>query len=242
MTRRRWIADSWTDSTATLSGSQANHLFRVLRADVGVEFDVLAGERVWRSVITSASEAAVEFQLLEEVIASAALPLMVLLSIFKFDRFEWAVEKLTELGVAKIEPIISRRTEKHLAQAAMNRVERWRRIAIEAAKQSRRASIPVISDPRQLREAVLSIDKTAVRLLLSEQQIELSLLSALQEQSVEQPEEFVLAIGPEGGWTPEEVSLFGEQNWQPVTLGSTILRAETAAIAATAITAAWLQK
>ena len=242
MTRRRWIADSWTDSTATLTGSQANHLFRVLRADVGMEFDVLAGERVWRSVITSASEAAVEFQLLEEVIASAALPLMVLLSIFKFDRFEWAVEKLTELGVAKIEPIISRRTEKHLAQAAMNRVERWRRIAIEAAKQSRRASIPVISDPRQLREAVLSIDKTAVRLLLSEQQIELSLLSALQEQSVEQPEEFVLAIGPEGGWTPEEVSLFGEQNWQPVTLGSTILRAETAAIAATAITAAWLQK
>ncbi len=242
MTRRRWIADSWTDSTATLTGSQANHLFRVLRADVGMEFDVLAGERVWRSVITSASEAAVEFQLLEEVIASAALPLMVLLSIFKFDRFEWAVEKLTELGVAKIEPIISRRTEKHLAQAAMNRVERWRRIAIEAAKQSRRASIPVISDPRHLREAVLSIDKTAVRLLLSEQQIELSLLSALQGQSVEQPEEFVLAIGPEGGWTPEEVSLFGEQNWQPVTLGSTILRAETAAIAATAITAAWLQK
>ena len=242
MTRRRWIADSWTDSTATLTGSQANHLFRVLRADVGVEFDVLAGERVWRSIITSASEAAVEFQLLEEVIASAALPLMVLLSIFKFDRFEWAVEKLTELGVAKIEPIISRRTEKHLAQAAMNRVERWRRIAIEAAKQSRRASIPVISDPRHLREAVLSIDKTAVRLLLSEQPIELSLLSALQEQSVEQPEEFVLAIGPEGGWTPEEVSLFGEQNWQPVTLGSTILRAETAAIAATAITAAWLQK
>lgn len=242
MTRRRWIADSWTDSTATLTGSQANHLFRVLRADVGMEFDVLAGERVWRSVITSASEAAVKFKLLEEVIASAALPLMVLLSIFKFDRFEWAVEKLTELGVAKIEPIISRRTEKHLAQAAMNRVERWRRIAIEAAKQSRRASIPVISDPRQLREAVLSIDKTAVRLLLSEQQIELSLLSALQGQSVEQPEEFVLAIGPEGGWAPEEVSLFGEQNWQPVTLGSTILRAETAAIAATAITAAWLQK
>ena len=79
-------------------------------------------------------------------------------------------------------------------------------------------------------------------MLLSEQPIELSLLSALQEQSVEQPEEFVLAIGPEGGWTPEEVSLFGEQNWQPVTLGSTILRAETAAIAATAITAAWLQK
>jgi 16S rRNA (uracil1498-N3)-methyltransferase len=242
MTRRRWIADTWTNSTATLTGSQANHLFRVLRAEAGMEFDVLAGEHVWRSVIASASEAVVEFELLEEVAASSALPLTVLLSVFKFDRFEWAVEKLTELGVARIEPVISRRTEKHLAQAAINRVERWRRIAIEAAKQSRRASIPAIDDPRQLRDAILSADKTAYRLLLAEQQVEHSLFSTLQAQSVNDTGEFVLAIGPEGGWTPEELLLFGEQEWQALTLGTTILRAETAAIAATAITAAWLQK
>ena len=241
MTRRRWIADSWTDSTATLTGSQANHLSRVLRAEVGSEFDVLVGERVWRSAITSVSEDAVEFQLLEELAASAALPLTILLSVFKFDRFEWAVEKLTELGVARIEPVISRRTEKHLGQAATNRVERWRRLAVEAAKQSRRASIPVIADPQPLRTSILSIDKAAIRLLLAEQEMDQSLLQVLQGQSFNGAQQFVLAIGPEGGWTTEEASLFSELAWQPVTLGSTILRAETAAITAAAITAAWLQ-
>ena len=241
MTRRRWIADNWTDTTATLTGNQANHLYRVLRAEVGTEFDVLAGERVWRSAITSAGENAVEFQLLEEVAASAALPLTVLLSVFKFDRFEWAVEKLTELGVARIEPVISRRTEKHLGQAATNRVERWRRIAVEAAKQSRRASIPVIADPRPLRDSIISIDQTAFRLLLAEQEMEQSLLHVLRTQPTDNPRKFVLAIGPEGGWTADELSLFGEHDWKALTLGSTILRAETAAIAAAAITAAWLQ-
>ena len=241
MTRRRWIADSWTDSTATLTGNQANHLFRVLRAEVGTEFDVLAGERVWRSAITTANEDSVTFQLLEKVAASAALPLTVLLSVFKFDRFEWAVEKLTELGVAKIEPVVSRRTEKHLGQAATNRVERWRRIAVEAAKQSRRASIPVIADPRPLRDAILSTDKAAIRLLLAEQEMEQTLLQVLQAQTPDNPQKFVIAIGPEGGWTADEVSLFSEQDWQAVTLGNTILRAETAAITAAAITAAWIQ-
>ncbi len=241
MTRRRWIADSWTDSTATLTGNQANHLFRVLRAEVGTKFDVLAGDRVWRSAITTANEDSVAFQFLEEVAASAALPLTVLLSVFKFDRFEWAVEKLTELGVAKIEPVISRRTEKHLGQAATNRVERWRRIAVEAAKQSRRASIPVIADPRPLRDAILSTDKAAIRLLLAEQEMEQSLLHVLQGERIADRREFVLAVGPEGGWTEDEVSLFIEQEWKAVTLGSTILRAETAAITAAAITAAWVQ-
>lgn len=241
MTRRRWIADSWTDTTATLTGNQANHLSRVLRAEVGTEFDVLAGERVWRSVITSAGESSIEFQLLQEIAVSTALPLTVLLSVFKFDRFEWALEKLTELGVARIEPVISRRTEKHLGQAAANRAERWRRIAVEASKQSRRASVPVIADPRPLRDAIPSIDKTAIRLLLAEQETEQSLLHVLQAQEVESRREFLLAIGPEGGWTADEVSLFSEHDWKAVTLGSTILRAETAAITAAAITAAWLQ-
>ncbi len=241
MTRRRWIADSWTDSTATLTGNQANHLFRVLRAEPGMEFDVLAGDRVWRSVIVRADEEAVAFELREELATSSALPLTIVLSIFKFDRFEWAVEKLTELGVAKIEPVIARRTEKHLAQASINRVERWRRIALEAAKQSRRASIPVIADPRPLREALSSVNETMTRLLLAEQELEESLLHRLQMQTSRGDKEFALAIGPEGGWTPDEQTLFADHKWTPVTLGSTILRAETAAIAAASVTAAWLE-
>jgi 16S rRNA (uracil1498-N3)-methyltransferase len=241
MTRRRWIADTCTDATATLTGNQANHLFRVLRAEVGMEFDVLAGQRVWRAVITQSSEAAVEFRLLEEIVVAANLSLSVLMSVFKFDRMEWAIEKLTELGVANIEPILARRTEKHLAQAAANRVERWRRIALEAAKQSRRSALVSIAEPRSLREAIQQQREVgSLRLLLAEEETQQTLFGTLQSQTSSKERNILLAVGPEGGWTPEEQTLFTENAWTPVSLGSTILRAETAAIAAAAITSAWL--
>jgi 16S rRNA (uracil1498-N3)-methyltransferase len=243
MTRRRWIADNWTDATATLTGNQANHLFRVLRAEVGMEFDVLAGERVWRAVITETSEAAVQFRLLEEISTAAILSISVLMSIFKFDRMEWAIEKLTELGVSNIEPVIARRTEKHLAQAAANRVERWRRIALEAAKQSRRSALVTITEPRPLREAIQQQREDAsLRLLLAEEETQQTLFGSLQSQTSSGQRSILLAVGPEGGWTPEEQLFFKENDWTPVSLGGTILRAETAAMAASAITAAWLSR
>jgi 16S rRNA (uracil1498-N3)-methyltransferase len=237
MTRRRWIADRWSDSTATLTGDQAHHLFRVLRAEVGTEFEILAGERVWRAVILSATEAAVEFDLLKELDSSVTLSITVLLSVFKFDRFEWAIEKLTELGVASIEPVIAQRTEKHLAHAAGNRVERWRRIALEAAKQSRRSSLPGVADPRPLRDRLRTQQEPATLLLLAEDEKQQTLVSALASGS---ERNILLAVGPEGGWTLDEQTLFREHGWRAVSLGSTILRAETAAIAACSVVAAWL--
>ena len=135
-----------------------------------------------------------------------------------------------ELGAASIEPAVVRRTEKHLAQSASNRVERWRRIAAEAARQSRRSAVPQIADPKPLSE-VLSAHSTAgdLRLLLAENEKQHTLQRALQGSAQEAPR-IVLAVGPEGGWTPEEETLFREQGWTAVTMGSTILRAETAAI------------
>src|ERR1700757_4323017 len=153
MTRRRWIADSWDEATAPLTGGQASHLIRVLRAQTGMEFDIVAGDRVWHGVIAGISGDSVRFNLIAEVTAEPALPLTMLLSIFKFDRMEWAIEKATELGVERITPIIARRSEKHLAQSAQNRVERWRRIAREAAQQSRRSDIPLIDDVVALKTA-----------------------------------------------------------------------------------------
>src|SRR5271168_2741932 len=147
MTRRRWIADNWNDDTATLSGTQAGHLVRVLRARNGMEFDIVAGDRVRRGAIVEITDTCVNFSLGEEIEADPALPVTLLLAVFKFDRMEWAIEKATELGVASIVPVIARRTEKHLAEAAGKRVERWRRLAHEAAKQSRRADLPAIEDP-----------------------------------------------------------------------------------------------
>jgi 16S rRNA (uracil1498-N3)-methyltransferase len=236
MTRRRWIADTWTPTTASLTGDQAAHLARVLRAEPGQIFDVVAGGFLHRAEVTSVSESEVHFTLHEELEADAALPLHLLLAVFKFDHMEWAIEKVTELGVARITPILARRTEKHLALAATKRAERWRRIALEASKQSRRTDIPEIAAPTALK-AALEQEQSPTRILLSETEQATTLSAVLGSAP---SAETALAIGPEGGWTPEEMTLFTTHDWTPVTLGPRILRAETAAIAAISIVSSYL--
>ena len=240
MTRRRWIADHWTSATATLIGDQAAHLARVLRAEPGQIFDVVAGGFLHRAEVVRVSEDEVVFTLHEELESDTALPLHLLLAVFKFDHMEWAIEKATELGVSRITPILARRTEKHLAQAAAKRADRWRRIALEASKQSRRTTIPEIDAPTPLKPA-LELELSPLRILLSETEQATALAAALAAS--DRPtgyESVALAIGPEGGWTPEEMKLFVQYEWQPVTLGPRILRAETAAIAAIAIASSHL--
>lgn len=249
MTRRRWIADVWDEATATLKGAQAEHLARVLRAVPGMEADVVAGGRVFHAEVVSveaggsasgaAQSSEVRFNLLAEVEAEPALPVTVVMAVYKFDRMEWAIEKATELGVAAIAPVIARRSEKHLAQAAMKRVERWRRIAHEAAQQSRRSDVPVIHDPVALVERVKAASQ-ATRLVLAEQERTTTLRTALEEAAAAAGAELPtleMAIGPEGGWAPEEEALFDANGWRAVSLGPRILRAETAAIAALAVAA-----
>jgi 16S rRNA (uracil1498-N3)-methyltransferase len=244
MTRRRWIADDWDDSSASLRGEQAAHLIRVLRAQAGMECDMVAGDRVWRAVISGVSGDAVRFTLLAEVEAEPALPVALLLSIFKFDRMEWIIEKVTELGAERIIPLTARRSEKHLVQAAPARVERWRRIAREAAKQSRRSDVPAVDDVQSLKTAVrIKAAAPGLSLLLAEQERSTTLFAAmqstLQSPTFDKPA-IHLAVGPEGGWTAEEESLFSSEGWQPVSLGPRILRAETAGITAMAVVAAML--
>ncbi|WP_035350630.1 RsmE family RNA methyltransferase [Edaphobacter aggregans] len=242
MTRRRWIADSWTATTASLTGEQAEHLVRVLRAAPGQVYDVVAGGFLHRAEIVSvrgasaSQPAEVLFTLHEELESDSALPLHLLLAIFKFDHMEWAIEKATELGVSRITPVLARRTEKHLAHAATKRAERWRRIALEASKQSRRTTIPEIGDPVALKDA-LSETTSPVRILLSETEQTSTIADALKQHDSTPAAALThaLAIGPEGGWTQDEMALFTQDGWQPVTLGPRILRAETAAIAAIAI-------
>jgi 16S rRNA (uracil1498-N3)-methyltransferase len=236
MTRRRWIADSRTDTTATLTGDQAVHLARVLRAQPGQIFDVVADGFLHRAEVVSVNEAAVVFTLHEELEAEASLPVHLLMAVFKFDHMEWGIEKATELGAARITPVLARRTEKHLAQAAAKRVERWRRIVMEASKQSRRTDVPVVDDPMMLKAALGNVT-SETKLLLAETEQENTLRVALQGEV----SRVALAIGPEGGWTPEEMTLFSESGWRHVTLGPRILRAETAAIAGLAVCAAMLQ-
>jgi 16S rRNA (uracil1498-N3)-methyltransferase len=260
MTRRRWIADEVSGNRAALTGEHALHLSRVLRAHVGQEFDISVGNAVRRGTITSISNERIEFDLGAGETAKPAPGITLVLSIFKFDRMEWAIEKCTEIGVARIIPLVARRTDAHLAAAAVKRRERWQRIARQAAEQSRRTVPTEIAAPIKfaqlatLRDAsgmsALSNDlnlSPELRVVLAETEANIMLRDVVETQHAASfprqregptpgaPPRLILAIGPEGGWTEDEVRWFRESGWSSVSLGETILRAETAAIVASAI-------
>jgi 16S rRNA (uracil1498-N3)-methyltransferase len=236
MTRRRWIADEASGNQAALVGPHADHLARVLRAQIGQEFDIATGPEVRRGRITRIQPDRVEFELGEIIPVPSSPQVTLALSIFKFDRMEWAIEKCTELGVARIVPVIAGRTESHLATAAAKRVERWQRIVRQAAEQSRRSSIPEVSQPIKLKDALALPAST--RILLSESEKDCTLKDALQSVNPD----VVLALGPEGGWTDSELDQFRESGWSPASCVANILRADTADIAATAIVLSGLQR
>jgi 16S rRNA (uracil1498-N3)-methyltransferase len=243
MTRRRWIAEHWDEATATIVGAQAEHMARVLRAQPGVEADVVAGGHVFHAQVAAVSPHEVRFNLIAELEADPALPVTLVLSIYKFDHMEWALEKATELGVSAVAPVIARRTEKHLAQAAAKRVERWRKIVHEASQQARRADVPLIYEPGLLAERVRAA-ATGTRIVLAEQERTTTLRHALEEAmdaAAEEMPSLEVAIGPEGGWAPSEEALFDANGWKAASLGPRILRAETAAIAALAVIASYLE-
>lgn len=230
MTRRRWIADEVSGDHAFLLGKNAEHLSRVLRARIGEQFEVATPDGVRLGEIIDIEPQRVVFAT-SDLPNEARLSLVKIhlyLAIFKFDRLEWAIEKCTELGVSNIVPVMAQRTDAHLAAAAKKRVERWRRIAHEAAQQSRRDGVPQIADPERLGIAVGQA--SGRRIVLSEAERDQALRPLIADYS-----EVSLAVGPEGGWTETELWLFTQNGWAPASLGTTILRAETAAVAATAI-------
>ena len=233
MSRRRWIADEVAGDTAALIGEHALHLARVLRAQVGQEFDIATGTSVRRGTVTSISPNRVEFLLGDlpgdERRMKASPQVTLVLSIFKFDRMEWAIEKCTEIGVARILPVIARRTDAHLAAAAVKRHERWVRIVRQASEQSRRASIPEVVSPVKLGD--VNVPAGASRVVLAESEEESQLREVLQSRLGE----VVLAVGPEGGWADEEMIWFRENGWAAASLGDSILRTETAAIVGCAL-------
>jgi 16S rRNA (uracil1498-N3)-methyltransferase len=204
---------------------------------------VVAGGHVFHAEVAAVSPDEVRFNLVAEVQADPALPVTLVVAVYKFDHMEWAIEKATELGVAALAPVIAQRTEKHLAQAAEKRAERWRRIAHEAAQQSRRSDVPVIHNPTPLATRVRAASETT-RIVLAEQE-RTTTLRRLIEDAVEAAGEEMpaleIAIGPEGGWAPAEEALFDANGWRAATLGPRILRAETAAIAALAVVASLLE-
>jgi 16S rRNA (uracil1498-N3)-methyltransferase len=230
MTRRRFIADEVLGNRAAVVGEHADHLVRVLRARVGQDFDIATGETVRRGRIDVVGDGRVEFDLGEEISRASLAEITLVLAVFKFDRMEWAIEKCTELGISRIIPVIARRTDSHLAAASAKRVERWQRIARQAAEQSRRNAPPEIAVPIKVAEA-MSLPG-ALRIVLAESE-EQTLLGDILKPNAD--DGVVMAVGPEGGWTESELQSFQNSGWISASLGNTILRTETAAMAATAV-------
>jgi 16S rRNA (uracil1498-N3)-methyltransferase len=231
MTRRRWIADLVSGDQAFLLGKNADHLSRVLRARLGEQFEIATPTGVRLGEIVDIQPERVVFatrELPQTADDQHAAMIDLCLAIFKFDRFEWAIEKCTEIGVSRIIPMIAHRTDAHLASAAQRRVQRWRRIAHEAAQQSRRDTAPEITEPAKLDKVIRNARGKAIVLAENEREQKLS-------NVVDVSSELSLAVGPEGGWTEVELSLFNQSGWSAASLGRNILRAETAAIVALAI-------
>jgi 16S rRNA (uracil1498-N3)-methyltransferase len=208
-----------------------------------MEADVVAGGHVFHAEVAAVAPSEVRLNLITEVEADPALPVTLVMAIYKFDHMEWALEKATELGVAAVAPVFARRSEKHLALAAEKRAERWRRIVHEAAQQSRRSDVPLIHEPITLAARVRA-SSAATRIVLAEQERTTTLRNLIEEAQAAAQDEMPtleIAIGPEGGWAPEEEALFDANGWRAASLGPRILRAETAAIAALAVVASCLE-
>jgi 16S rRNA (uracil1498-N3)-methyltransferase len=229
--RRRFFVDEFVGGRAVMAGETAHHLGRVLRAERGQLYELSDGKRVWLARIEEIKRDRVEFSLAEELPSREPLfQTVLLLSIVKFDAFEFALEKATELGVSRIVPLVAARSEKSLLAAAPKRAERWKKILLEASQQSRRLRIPELAPLTKL-EAALSSHSGRLQILLSERPEAPSLRAILEGQNAAVA---VLAIGPEGGWADAEFQRAETQGFREASLGRLILRTETAVIAALA--------
>jgi 16S rRNA (uracil1498-N3)-methyltransferase len=238
LARRRFFVPTIHAGAAELRGEEARHLARVLRAEPGQLYEISDNQSVWLAEIAETHGDRVVFRLIEPL-PVAALPVQVTVcaALFKFDRFEWMVEKATELGADQILPVETARSEKGLFEAARKRSERWTRIARESSQQSRRARVPEIL-PAVRFAAALSTPADH-RYFLDEAGAP-PFLRALPADRAATARVAVL-IGPEGGWTEPERQSAIAASWHAVSLGTQILRAETATAAALALVInAWI--
>ena len=226
MARRRFFVDAVRNGAAEISGDEARHLARVLRVEAGQRYEISDNSRAWLAEVTEVRKDWVRFSMLEELAAAIErTPIVLVAALIKFDRFEWIVEKATELGVSRIVPVESERSENGLLAAAQKRVERWRRIARESSQQSRRDRLPEIDEPRKLR----GLELAGRKFRLEEQG------GNLLREAAPGCGQVAVLVGPEGGWTDGERERLDASGWSRASLGPMILRAETAAIAAVAV-------
>jgi 16S rRNA (uracil1498-N3)-methyltransferase len=245
MTRRRFYAPPGAfaegDAGVVLSEEESRHLRDVLRLRAGDEAFVFDGEgREFACVVSEPGgrRGAARLEVRERAEApspESPLGLTLAVALLKGEKFDLVVQKATELGVARVSPVLTMRADVRPRDAgdSSKRVERWRRLALEAAKQSGRARVPTVVEPRSL-EAVLKDEASADSLRVMFAERGGVGLEGLPRGS--EPMTTVNAlVGPEGGWEDEEIELARACGWSVVTLGGRTLRAETAAVAVCAL-------
>jgi len=226
--RRRFFVEAFDAGHAVLAGDAAHHLGRVLRAEPGQLYELSDGTSVWLGKIEFADKNQIDFSLVEAIPQQTPLlDTTLLLAVVKFDAFEWAIEKATELGVSRIVPLAAARSETGLLSAAEKRTERWKRILFEASQQARRVRLPLLESVAAPKAAFTAVD-SQIKLMLSERHEAQALRKVLDRQT---GGKVALAIGPEGGWTEEEFAAAGKAGFGEASLGSLILRTETAVTA-----------
>lgn len=241
MARRRFYTSpdkfNFQTQTVTLTSDEARHLRDVLRLRVGDEcfvFDGVGNE--FRCKVELVARDQTDLSIQDKVSAASpesSLLITLAVALLKGEKFDLVVQKATELGVVKIIPVTTRYADIQLRDQrdATKRVGRWQRIALEAAKQSGRAVVPKIVEPQDIRDLMKNQDES-LRIMFSEKSGKhLNEISSRQPA----PDSVVVLVGPEGGWSDDELALAHESDWQIVTLSGRVLRAETAAIVATTL-------
>jgi len=231
MSERFFLETPPAGSKAVLTGDEARHLARVLRATVGDEVTVFDGRgRSWAARVKAIGRDTVELETGEPRVETAGgRVLTVAVALPKGERQKWLVEKLTELGVARLVPLV---TERGVAEATPAAVARMQRGVIEASKQCRRDTLMEIGAPASV-AAVVAGRAADVVGLVADPRGQLLDAAGWPEQA-----EVIGLVGPEGGFSPAELALAEAAGWPRITLGHYVLRIETAAVALAAQLAA----
>jgi 16S rRNA (uracil1498-N3)-methyltransferase len=234
MALRRVFVETIRGDAAVVEGARAHHLARVVRLRPGESVEITDGQQLVLAEVKSAKGGQVEFAVLKRLETPASpFPIVLQMSIFKFARLEWIIEKASELGVRSIVPVAAGFSEGGLVRAASKRHDRWRKIAEEAAQQSRRLNAPEVEQPVSFQEALESA-RGPLRLFLDTGSRPLKDMRGGTENEASDDPAYLL-VGPEGGWMDTEREQARGAGYESVALGAGILRAETAAIAAVSI-------
>ncbi|MCK9582109.1 MAG: 16S rRNA (uracil(1498)-N(3))-methyltransferase [Endomicrobiales bacterium] len=214
----------------TVDGSEAGHLARVLRKQIGDKIQVFDGSgKVYSGKIQEISAEKITCKIIScENAPARKVNLKLYQAVLKGDKFDWLVEKAVELGVSSIYPLICERSI--LKDIGTAKIERWKRIALSAEKQSKQANGIEVSDPIDFVKAISNINSGVFSIIPWESEEGNSIELVLANIEHSSPVSINVFIGPEGGFTHKEIDIAKSFGITPVTLGKNILRSETAGL------------